>query len=63
MNEQLKKEIETLSEMLGVPKIKVTIAKGRNNYLCKRRFEYFERNQGQTEKVKSIKARIKEGKT
>lgn len=62
LQEQLKKEIETLSEMLGVPKIKVTIAKGRNNYLCKRRFEYFEKNQGQTEKVKSIKARIKEGK-
>ena len=62
LQEQLKKEIETLSEMLGVPKIKVTIAKGRSNYLCKRRFEFFERNAGQTEKVKSIRSRIKEGK-
>ena len=62
LQDQLKKEIETLSEMLGLPKINVTIAKGRSNYLCKRRFEYFEKNTGQTEKVKSIKARIKEGK-
>ena len=62
LQEQLKKEIETLSEMLGVPKIKVTIAKGRSNYLCKRRSEFFERNAGQTEKVKSIRSRIKEGK-
>lgn len=63
LQDQLKKEIEDLSEMLGLPKkIDVTIAKGRSNYLCKRRFEYFEKNNGQTEKVKSIKARIKEGK-
>ncbi len=62
LQDQLKKEIETLSEMLGLPKINVTIAKGRSNYLCKRRFEYFEKNTGETEKVKSIKARIKEGK-
>lgn len=63
LQDQLKKEIETLSEMLGLPKkIDVTIAKGRTNYLCKRRFEYFEKNAGETEKVKSIKARIKEGK-
>ena len=62
LQDQLKKEIETLSEMLGLPKINVTIAKGRSNYLCKRRFEYFERNTGQTKKVESIKERIKEGK-
>ena len=62
LQDQLKKEIETLSEMLGLPKIDVTIAKGRSNYLCKRRFEYFEKNNGQTEKVKSIKERVKAGK-
>lgn len=62
LQDQLKKEIENLSEMLGIPKIDVTIAKGRTNYLCKKRFEYFEKNTGETEKVKSIKARIKEGK-
>lgn len=63
LQDQLKKEIENLSEMLGLPKIDVTIAKGRTNYLCKRRFEYFaERHDRQQEKIKSIKERLDQGK-
>ncbi len=64
LQDQLKKEIETLSDMLELPKkIDVTIAKGRSNYLCKRRFEYFAKSHDrQKEKIESIQERIEQGK-
>ena len=44
LQEQLKKEIEKVEEVLGIS-IPVTIAKGRSNYLCQKRLDYFARRE------------------
>ena len=40
LEEQLQKEVKKVSEMLGI-NIDVTVAKGKNNYLCQKRLENF----------------------
>lgn len=41
LQEQLLKDVEKVSSMLGMDNIKVTLAKGKNNYLCRKRLEEF----------------------
>ena len=40
LQEQLQKEVARVSKMLGID-IDVTVAKGKNNYICKKRLEQF----------------------
>ena len=40
LQEQLKSEVDKLSEMLNIP-LEVTIAKGKSNYICKKRLRNF----------------------
>lgn len=61
LQDQLEKGIDFLSNLLNIP-IEVTVAKGRNNYLCRRRFEYYAKKEGSTVKEKSIRKKIYEGK-
>lgn len=41
LQEQLLKDVEKVSAMLGMENIEVTLAKGKNNYLCRKRLEEF----------------------
>lgn len=41
LQEQLLKDVEKVSSMLGIENIEVTLAKGKNNYLCRSRLEEF----------------------
>lgn len=61
LQEQLKKEIEKVEEVLGIS-IPVTIAKGRSNYLCQKRLDYFARREENKETAKTIRERVKTGK-
>lgn len=61
LQEQLKNDIKKASSMLGID-IPVTIVKGKSNYLCQKRLEYFSKRKENASKVASIKARVKEGK-
>lgn len=60
LQEQLKKEIEKVEEVLGIS-IPVTIAKGRSNYLCQKRLDYFARREENKETAKTIRERVKAG--
>ena len=61
LQEQLKNDIKKASSMLGID-IPVTIVKGKSNYLCQKRLEYFSKRKENASKTASIKARVKEGK-
>lgn len=61
LQEQLEKDIAFLSEMLGIH-IDVTVAKGRNNYICKRKLEELISERGNSPKLQSILKKVSEGK-
>lgn len=61
LQEQLKSDIKKASSMLGID-IPVTIVKGKSNYLCKKRLEYFSKRKENASKMESINSRVKEGK-
>ena len=60
LQEQLKTEIEKLSKMVGVD-IPVTIAKGRNNFICKKRLEDYIRHHDDDEKLKELEKKVSIG--
>lgn len=39
LQEQLKGDIQKISEILGLPPIRVSIAKGKNNFICKKKVQ------------------------
>ena len=49
LQEQLKIEIENISKMLGID-IPITIAKGRNNFICKKRLDNYIRRHDEDKK-------------
>mgnify|MGYP004693301715 FL=1 len=61
LQEQLKKDISILSEMLG-EKIPVQVVKGQSNYLCEKRFEYFETRKENEKMAEIIRERLRHGK-
>lgn len=61
LQDQLKKDINILSEMLG-EKIPVQIVKGQSNYLCEKRLEYFEARKENEKMAEVIRERLKHGK-
>lgn len=62
LQEQLKKDVEAVSQMLEIP-IEVAIAKGRNNYICRRRLEEFlNASEENNQKYHYILEQLSEGK-
>ena len=62
LEEQLQKEIKKVSEILGI-NIDVTVAKGKNNYLCQKRLESFLKYSDSKEKYEYLRRKVKDGKT
>ena len=60
LQEQLKIEIENISKMLGID-IPITIAKGRNNFICKKRLEDYIRHHDDDEKLKELEKKVSIG--
>ena len=60
LQEQLKTEIEKLSKMLGVD-IPITIAKGRNNFICKKRLEDYIRHHDEDKNLKELEKKVNAG--
>ena len=60
LQEQVKQEIEKLSKMLGID-IPVTIAKGRNNFICQKRLEKYVNHHKEDETLKEIVKRVDMG--
>lgn len=60
LQDQLKKEIEKLSKILEID-IPVTIAKGRNNFICKKRLEEYIRRQPDNPNLKEIITKVNKG--
>lgn len=61
LQDQLKEEIEKLSDMLDIH-IPVVIAKGRNNFICRKRLEaYISRNE-EEQSLKEIESQVRDGK-
>ncbi len=58
LQEQLQKEVARVSEMLGID-IDVTIAKGKNNYLCQKRLEDFLKYEDKEKKYSYLKEKIR----
>ena len=44
LQEQLVKDVKKVGEMLGIPEIEVVLAKGKNNYICRKRLNAFLQN-------------------
>ena len=61
LQEQLQKEVARVSEMLGID-IDVTIAKGKNNYLCQKRLDSFLKYADKNKKYQYLREKVKEGK-
>ena len=60
LQSQLKEEIEKLSKMLGIS-IPVTIAKGKNNFICMKRLERFIEKNSSDLLLKKIRKKVAEG--
>ncbi len=60
LQEQLKAEIEKLSKMLDI-NIPITIAKGRNNFICKKRLEDYIKYHEENEILKRIREKVSAG--
>ena len=60
LQEQLKTEIEKLSKMLDI-NIPITIAKGRNNFICKKRLEDYIKYHEENEILKRIREKVSAG--
>lgn len=60
LQEQLKTEIEKLSKMLDI-NIPITIAKGRNNFICKKRLEDYIKYHVENETLKRIREKVNRG--
>ena len=60
LQEQLKTEIEKLSKMLGVD-IPVTIAKGRNNFICKKRLDDYIRHHDEDKNLEELEKKVDNG--
>ena len=60
LQEQLKTEIENISKMIGID-IPVTIAKGRNNFICKKRLDDYIRHHEEDEKLKELEKKVNSG--
>lgn len=61
LEEQLQKEVKKVSEMLGI-NIDVTVAKGKNNYLCQKRLENFLKFGDNKGKYQYLKEKSETGK-
>ena len=61
LQEQLQKEVARVSEMLGI-NIDVTIAKGKNNYLCQKRLDSFLKYADKNKNYQYLREKAKEGK-
>ena len=61
LQEQLQKEVARVSEMLGI-NIDVTIAKGKNNYLCEKRLDNFLKYRDKGQNYQYLREKVKEGK-
>lgn len=44
LQEQLVRDVKKVGEMLGIPDIEVVLAKGKNNYICRKRLNAFLQN-------------------
>lgn len=60
LQEQLKTEIEKLSKMLGVD-IPIAIAKGRNNFICKKRLDDYIRHHDEDKDLKELEKKVSNG--
>ena len=60
LQEQLKTEIEKLSKMLNVD-IPITIAKGRNNFICKRRLDDYIKHHDEDKNLKELEKKVNGG--
>ena len=60
LQEQLKIEIENISKMLGID-IPITIAKGRNNFICKKRLDNYIRRHDEDKKIKEVENKVNRG--
>ena len=60
LQEQLQKEVARVSKMLGID-IDVTVAKGKNNYICKKRLEQFLKYSDKKHQYQYLKDIFKDG--
>lgn len=60
LQEQLKEEIDKLSRILGI-EIPITIAKGRNNFICKKRLEDYIKYHGRDKKINQLEESFNNG--
>lgn len=61
LEEQLEQEVNKVSELLGID-INVTVAKGKNNYLCQKRLDNFLKFKDSKRKYQYLRQKAKQGK-